>query len=171
MDTQSPEKKNFIEAKISKKMLYVIAAFVLALLVFQTGMFVGYHRARFAQQFGDNYERTFGMHRGGFPDGKGNMLFGGELTNAHGSVGKIVSIALPTLVIADRDGVEKVILLTESTDIRHFRDALSADKLQVGDIVVVLGAPNEQAQIEAKLIRLLPPPPDMPVVGSGTPRR
>jgi len=171
MNLTSPEIKKFAQSQKVKRVLYGIAVFVAALIIFQAGIFVGYHRAAFSYRFGDNYERTFGMHRDGFPGEKGVRMFGGEFSNAHGSVGKIVSITLPTLMIADRDGVEKVILLTNATDIRHFRDAFSANELQIGDIVVVLGAPNEEAQIEAKLIRLLPPPTDIPVVGSGTPRR
>lgn len=168
MNLTSPEIKKFAQSKRVKHVLYGITVFVAALIIFQAGIFVGYHRAAFSYRFGDNYERTFGMHRGEFHDGAGNPMFGGEFSNAHGSVGKIVSIALPTLMIADRDGVEKVILLDDDTHIRQFRDELTPDQLKVGDMVIAIGSPNDKAQIEAKFIRLLPPS-DAPSFASGTP--
>ncbi|MFA6897827.1 MAG: hypothetical protein WC250_00240, partial [Candidatus Paceibacterota bacterium] len=98
--------------------------------------------------FGERGGRSFGMPmmRGGFFE-------------AHGATGKIVSIKLPTLVVASPDSVEKVVLVGDNTEIRRFRDVIKAIDLKVDDVVVVVGSPNDSSQIEARLIRVLPPPP------------
>ena len=130
---------------------------VLVLVIFQAGMVAGYHKAKFGVQFSDNFERNFGGPRG--------RNFGGGfpapgMPGGHGAVGEIVSIALPQVVIAGPDNLEKTVLVGKSTIVREFRDEITVDKLKVSDFVVVLGNPNEEGQIDAKLIRLMPPPPD-----------
>jgi hypothetical protein len=80
----------------------------------------------------------------------------------HGAVGKIVSISLPLVVVAGPDNLEKTVVITDGTEIREFRETVSSDQLQIGDFIIVLGSPNDEGQVEAKLIRLAPPPPDMP---------
>ena len=165
-----PVSKDYIQSKGFKKILFGIGALIIVLLIFQAGVFIGYHRATFSYQFGDNYRQTFGMRGGGLPGGM--EMFGGGFSNAHGSIGKIISITLPTLVMEDRDGVEKVILLTDDTVIRYLRDEFKAESLKAGDVVVVIGSPNERAQIEAKFIRVMPPSSGTSfpnVVSTGTP--
>lgn len=130
---------------------------VLALVIFQAGMVAGYNKARFGARFGDNFERNFVGPRGG--DFGGGFPTPG-MPGGHGAVGEIVSIALPQVVIAGPDNLEKTVLVGTSTKVREFRDEITADKLKVGDFVVVLGNPNEEGQVDAKLIRLMPPPPD-----------
>ena len=56
--------------------------------------------------------------------------------------------------------LEKTVVVTELTEIREFRDTIQVSELTVGDFIVVLGTPNEEGQVEAKLIRTVPPPPD-----------
>ena len=79
-----------------------------------------------------------------------------DLSNSHGAIGKIIKIELPTLVLADRDGVEKVILIKDTTIIMHFRDTIKATDLKVNDVAVIIGSPNTDGQIEAIFIRVLP---------------
>ena len=52
---------------------------------------------------------------------------------------------------------EKTIIVNGKTVIRKFRDALKSADLKVNDSVVVVGDPNEEGQIEAKLIRVFDP--------------
>lgn len=89
------------------------------------------------------------------------MPGGANMPGGHGAVGEIVSISLPLVVVAGPDNLEKTVVVEENTEIREFRDNITADKLEVGDFIIVLGAPNNEGQVEAKLIRLAPPPPEM----------
>jgi hypothetical protein len=133
------------KSKIVRSILIGISVIVIALLIFQAGMSVGFHKASFSYKFGENYYKAFG---------KGERMIGG-----HGAVGKIIRISLPSIVIESPENIEKIILLGEnSTTIRRFRDVIKAEDLKVDDHIVVIGAPNEDSQIEAKLIRIIPAP-------------
>jgi len=146
-----------IKKIITKKVLYAILAVVLALLVFQVGMFVGYKKAQFSFGWGDNYFSTFGKR-----DGRPIPRFPGEdLSNPHGVAGKIIKIALPNLIIEDQDKVEKIVVIKDDSSIKQFRDEIKSTDLKVGDFVVVIGAPDDKSQIEAKLIRLMPDPAEV----------
>lgn len=140
---------------LSKTFGGVLAGFciaVIVLVIFQAGMHVGFRKASFAGRFGDNYYRTFDNHRMG-PSAIGMSRM--DFVETHGAAGRIVSINLATLVIEDRDGTEKVVLIKKDTVIRLFRKEITSSELAVGDFVVVIGSPNDQAQIEAQLVRLL----------------
>jgi len=43
--------------------------------------------------------------------------------------------------------------------IRRFRDDIDISKVQMDEIAVVLGSPNDNGEIEASFVRLMPPPP------------
>ncbi len=130
-----------------------IGGIIIALLIFQAGMFVGYRKASFSYRWGDNYHRTFGEQQK-FPFRMGPR---GDFSESHGVVGKVVSIKLPTFVVEGSDNVEKVVVIKEDTIIRRFRDTLKPEDLKTGDLIVVIGSPNNQSEVEAKLIRMLPP--------------
>jgi len=148
--------KNFLQSERSKHILAGIGIAVIALFIFQAGMFVGYKKASFSFRAGDNFYRTFGER--GFQQnlpGMGMM----DPTNAHGTIGTVASIILPKVVIADRDGVEKTILMDNKTDIRRFRDSIKPEEIKTGEMIMVIGEPNANGQIEARLVRIMPPPP------------
>lgn len=153
------QKKNiiaFIKSAPFQRVLIGMGILVIALLIFQAGVFVGVRKASFSYRGADNYYRAFGPEHGGPTQGMMRDGFPG----ANSSAGRVVSLALPTMVVADREGVEKTIRITDQTIIRRDRVEVKADALQIDDFVVVIGAPNDTAEIEAKFIRLLPPPPD-----------
>ena len=150
--------KNIHKSKTVRGIIIGLGIAILVLGIFKFGTVTGYHKARFSQKFGDNFDRNFVDPRGegffkDFSDRQG-------LPGGHGAVGKIVSIALPFVVVADPDNLEKTVVVGNDTEIREFRDSITADKLEVGDFIIVLGAPNDEGQVEAKLIRTVPPPPD-----------
>ena len=58
----------------------------------------------------------------------------------------------------DKDSTEKVILAANDTQVQRMRENITANDLKINDFLVVIGSPNEQGQIEAKLIRLVPSP-------------
>ena len=132
--------------------LYALSALFVALLIFQAGMFTGERRAAFTYGTGAAYYRVFDENHG-----PGSRDF---LMEAHGAAGKIVSLNLPTFVVSGPDQTEKVVMVGDDTEIRRFHSEASSSDLGVDDFVVVIGEPNSDAQIDAKLIRILPPPPE-----------
>ena len=148
----------FFQSALAKLILRGIAIIVAALLIFQAGVFVGFHKAGFSYRWGEDYYRTFGGQRKIFKGpqrGEPN-----EFPAVHGSAGKIIKITLPTIVIEDKDKIEKIIVIKDGTVIRRFRDEIKPTDLKVDDSVVVIGSPNDKSEIEARLIRLMPPPPN-----------
>jgi hypothetical protein len=152
-------KESIKKAFESKKVLVVasiIGVLLVFSLIFQAGVSVGFRKASFGRDWGENYGRNFGMMRDNRGPIKGGMMVPENFPNAHGSAGKIIKIELPTVIVQDKDGTEKVILIKDDTSIRSMKEDISKDKLKVDDFIVVIGSPNSQGQIEAKLIRLMP---------------
>lgn len=143
------------EPKKFSRVMYGLGAVVIAVVIFQAGMFVGFHKASFGRSWGENYSRNFGPRSGKLP---GPMPE--NFPNSHGAIGKIIKVELPTLILEDKDGTEKIILITDDTKIRKMREEGTGADLTVDSYIVVIGSPNTSGQIEAKLIRMLPVPPD-----------
>lgn len=141
------------KSKIVRQVIIGICIMIVALCILFLGINIGEHRARYAGQFGNNFERNFMG-----PDGMRGGMFGDGLPGGHGAAGEIVSINLPQLIISGPDSIEKVVALKDSTIVREFQNNIKSSDLKVGDFVVVLGNPNEQGEIEAKLVRVMPNP-------------
>jgi hypothetical protein len=153
--------KTIAQSRTLRGIIIGIGLFVVVILIFQAGVFVGYRKADFSYRFGDNYSNTFGSGRSGMMNGfPQDMFIGG-----HGAVGKIIRINLPTIVVADQGNVEKVINISDDTVVRRFRDTVKPADLKVDDFIVVLGQPDDKGQIDAKLIRIMP----SPAIGSAAP--
>lgn len=151
--------KNMNLYKIS---LFGLLGFLLLIFVFKVGEIVGARKADFSCRWSDNYQRNFGGPRQGFLKGFGDKDF----IEANGTVGQIIKIApsasgqaSSTLVIKGRGDIEKIILVNASTTIKNLEKTVQASDLKVDDMVVVIGQPNDNGQIEAKLIRIMPAPP------------
>lgn len=146
--------KKFIQSRSFQGILIGLGIAIVILFIFEAGVSVGYHKAAFSFRSGDNFYRAFGDRR--------MTVLKVPVHNmpmeAHGAAGNIVSVDLPTFVVADRDNVEKEVLIATDTILRHFDESIQPSDLKVGDFTVVIGEPNEESQIEAKLIRVLPPP-------------
>ena len=139
----------------SKKILIIVARLIIALIIFEVGVLVGYRKAEFSFRFGDRYYQTFEENHNESP----LSFFDKDFTNGSGAVGKIVNIASTTIIVATPENLEKNIRVTDDTMIREFRNNISINDLKIGDHIVVLGSSNDKSEIEAKLIRVLPPPP------------
>lgn len=156
--------KEVFESKTFRGILYGIGLTLGILVVFQLGVMVGYQKASFSYRFGQKYYNAFygtprpmmGMERR-------------EFDPSHGSAGKIVKISLPTLVIASPEGEEKVVRLNQETALRKFKETIGQNDLREGDFIVVLGSPNQDSEIEAKLIRIMPLPPEEHAKGQNFP--
>ena len=156
--------KEFTQSKLFQKILTLVGVFIVALIIFQAGVFMGYRKASFSYRFGDNYYRAFG-DRGPKPF-RGSMM--GAFIESNGAVGKIISINLPTFVLLGRDNIEKVILIKNDTQIRYLDASATSSDLKVDDFVVAFGSPNENSEIEAKLVRVIPVPNNSPFFNTKT---
>ena len=145
--------KDSLQSKTAFKILYIVGVLALILIIFQAGVFVGYRKAAFSYRFGDRYYNNIrgpgnhflgGFPRGGFPD-------------ASGATGKVMKIDLPTIIVLGPDNIEKVVRIDEETKINRFRDSVSSSEIRVNDFVTIIGNPNSRAEIEARLVRIIPP--------------
>lgn len=137
-----------------RRIIIVLASLLVAILIFKAGIAVGVHKANFEKSWGEHYAQNFGPRRKA-PLGNRSD----EFQNAHGTIGKIISLSTPTVIVEGRDGVEKSILVSAVTQIKQRKDSLHSTDLTLGQFIVVIGDPNEQGQIDAKFIRILPNPP------------
>jgi len=144
-----------LQSRAFKVVFSSIILLILALLVFTIGLTVGFRKASFSYQWGENYHRNFAGPRGGFFQD----LLGEEFIESHGVFGQIIKIDAATLVIKGRDNVEKIVLVRDDTAIKNPQGDLQLTDLQVNDLIVVIGDPDDQGQILAKLIRVMPPAP------------
>ncbi len=162
MDFKNMDFNKISQSKIFKAIVICIAGLIILLLGFMAGMTVGFRKAGFSYRWGENYYRSFSGPRPEFPM---NMA-GRDFLMGHGVSGFIIKIASSSLIVQGRDNAEKVILIDKGTEIMRFREEISINNLKINDNVVVIGSPNDNGQIEAKLIRVMPisqgNPPPMP---------
>lgn len=153
--------KFFFESKLFIGLVFGIGALIVLFAVFRAGELVGYRRAGFSYQWGDDYYRTFGqssrmMGLGGF------MM--DDLPNTNGVIGRIIKVnaSSSSLVIEGSNKIERVVSIGSDTAIRRYRDTLAIGDLRVDDFVVIIGALDTNGTIEARLIRVVPQPPLSP---------
>jgi hypothetical protein len=150
------EQKNQTKKDILKWILIGLGVFIIAALIFKAGMFVGAMKANFSFRWAEQYHKNFAGPRAGF-FGDWRMPPFGDFIEGHGTFGEIIKIEGNNLVVKGRENIEKIVLVNEKTVIKSgFKDIKISD-LKVGDMIVIIGSPNEQGQIEAKLIRVFPP--------------
>jgi hypothetical protein len=153
------EKLNKVfESKIFSRSLKALEVLMIVIIIFSAGMITGFNKASFGNNWNKNYQENFGM---GYSRGNiTNMMKvnNGLFPNAHGTIGKIINIQLPNIIVQDKDGTEKVIVIDNDTGIEKIKDFIKVKDLQLDDFVVVVGSPNDQGQIEAKFIRVVPSP-------------
>jgi len=150
--------KELAGSKNFKKVIYAFGAIFILFFVFQMGMFAGFKKASFSNDWGNNYERNFGpMHNNPLLF-KDNLR---EMPNAHGAIGKIIKVEYPNIVVLDKDQTEKVVIINDDTNILERKEKVAKESLVVDKFIIVIGDPNDQGQIEAKLIRIIPSPIDV----------
>ena len=149
--------KKIMESKLLIKITYFLGFFIIICLIFQAGFFIGFKKASFGHDWGNNYNDNFGPSRRGYFMMEGGLGNKSDIPNAHGAIGRIIKTELPTIVVMDdKDKIEKVILINDSTQIRRMREEVKKEDLKIDDFVVVIGSPNSQGQIESRLIRVMP---------------
>ena len=155
------EKTNILDSKLFRAIVLTIAGLIILAFVFGLGIFVGTKKADFSFRWAEEYRNNFGGPQQGF---FGNMM-GNEFTNANGVFGQIIKIDSGSLTVKDKDNVEKIILVSDKVSILFQRKNMKLSDLKVGDSVVVIGDPNNNGQIQAELIRVMPMPPQNLSVG------
>ncbi len=144
--------KQIIKSKPYMAIALSISVIAVLFLVFSSGMYIGYRKARFSYQWGENYHKNFGGPRDGFMGDFG----GKDLINANGVAGQIMKIDNSTLVIRSRDNVEKIVAVKDDAVINRLNETVKLNALKIGDFVVVIGEPNDDGQIDAKFLRTIP---------------
>ena len=137
------------------KLLIILAAAVVLLFVLSLGVFVGHEKERFSQRWGENYYRNI-MGPAGRAGGPGRMDFDRRGFSAHSGLGQIIKIEDNAIIVQARGDIEKTVLVTVQTVLVKNRQNIDLADLMIDDKVAVIGRPNNQGQIEARLIRVLP---------------
>jgi len=148
--------KDLLQSSNVKAALWILGAVIVLLLIFSAGITVGRRQAFFGSRFGENYYRDF---YGEAPMGMGM----GRMPNMHGTVGKVIDVTSSTISVADADGDEHSVAVAPETVIRKNAATIAIGEVKVGDMITVIGGPNESGQIQATFIRVfvgpLPAPP------------
>jgi uncharacterized membrane protein len=144
--------KQLAGKKVIKIILIVFGALIIFLAIFTAGMAVGFRKAMFSYQWGENYHRLFGGPRKGW----GGDMRGSDFISSNSVVGSVIKFASGTLYVKGLDNVERSVLITSSTTMQSGRSSIKASELKADDKIIILGVPSSTGQIEAKLIRIMP---------------
>ena len=148
--------ENWMRSKNVRLGIIILLVCIIALLIFQAGMTVGFMRASYDRDWNNHYLENFGP---GIRNPISRMSESNRAPNDHGAFGKIISISLPTVTILGPDSIEKTIVINQGTVIRDMHNPVQPTELVPNMSMVVIGTPNNQGQIEATFIRILPPLP------------
>lgn len=154
--------EKFLKSRLFLGIIIGLAELALLIIVFRTGMVVGFRKANFSYQWRDNYNGLF-VGRGPRP-GPGVGLRGpiGEFPDddfipAHGVAGTILKIDGNTILVKGEDNVERSLLVSTSTAVRSDSQNLKVSDLKENDRVVGIGSPSTTGQIEIKFLRVFHP--------------
>lgn len=142
---------DFFKAPKTKTLLWILCSVLVVLIVFGLGIAVGYRRAIFASDFGENYYHS--MY--GSPFGKPMIgVMGLGPITMHGVAGEVIDVASGTILVRDATGDEESVLIVSGTPIREMNNNILMSDVDVGDNVTVIGAPDPQGQVEARFVRV-----------------
>lgn len=153
MNEEKNIKKLFKNPDFLKWVMICLGGFVVVVLIFGAGVKVGEIKAMYSYRWAENYHKNFAGPHGGFIRGDWRKAPRSEFMEAHGAFGEIIELKDNGFVVKGRGDVEKIILTIAETVIKNGMETVK-DGLKVGDQVVIIGAPNSEGQIEAKLIRI-----------------
>lgn len=154
-------KNDFFKSKSFKSIVGILSIVIAVLIVFEIGFFVGVKEASFSfkrEQLGDNIRGQFDIPG----DDIAAIFFPpAGFSPSHGTFGQIKDISLPVVTVVEPNKEVKAVIVESDTTIRNASSStITATDLQIGDQVVVIGEPDPNGQVDAKLIRILPPPPN-----------
>jgi len=143
--------KNFHHSKTFKTILIAGGALIVILASFEMGAAVGFHKASLSYRVSEHYDVLFGNGHPMLPPLDTEALPGG-----HEAAGKIVAVDLPIFVVVGPDNIEKKIDIATDTAIANVRGQGSSEDIKVGELVVVIGAPGADSDIDAQFVRVFP---------------
>lgn len=152
MNTFREKISHAVQSSAFRRILVSLLLVICVFVIFQAGVEVGFKKASFGRTMNDHYEENFGPMRGG--------LGRPGVPNANGAAGKIISVNGAVVIVSERDNAEKSVVINDQTAIRFMHQDGTASQLVPGAFVVAIGDPNEQGQIVAKFIRIMPAPPN-----------
>ncbi len=149
----------FLVSKTFRNIALAMGLLALIFLVFRLGEAIGFRKAEFSYRFGERVYRDFSGPRPMMPFGMERPLGGldgDEFLAGNGTVGRVLSVnsTSSSFVVGGQGGSEKVVLVTTSTAVRAPFGNTALSGLKVNDRVAVIGMPNSQGQIVARLIRI-----------------
>jgi hypothetical protein len=128
----------------------LLAELIILIGIFSLGVNVGLKKAGFTYAWSQNYSKNFGGQFNPIPAPPDSQFF-----NAHGLDGTILTLDKNSIIIKDEDSNEKTVTVSAQTTIRQNFQNIKFTGLKTGEEIVVIGDPNPQGQINAKLIRVL----------------
>lgn len=143
---------NFFQSKLFKGIILGVAGLAALIFVFSLGLFVGARRADFSFRWAEAYHKNFAGPEGGFFEN----FKGREFIEPNGVFGQIININGQILTIKGGNDVEKIVLIGDKTIIKFQNQNLKLSDLKIEENIVVIGSPNDNGQIEAILIRVMP---------------
>lgn len=135
--------------------LTILGFLIIALILFEAGVAVGYRQASFAAHWQENYARNFG-------DPVRMMVLPRGIPNGNGAFGAVVSVALPQFVVDGKGEPEKTVTVGTTTIIRGAAGTASAADIAPGTFVVVIGDPGTDGSVNARFVRILKEAPGAP---------
>lgn len=145
----------FLKSPKFKAIVYLLAIVLAVVVIFEAGVAVGYHRAAFSYHWtkgfmADNHDpRSFFAVFSHDPDEP----------NPHGTMGQVVSVHLPEVLVKGPNSPEQVVVIGPGTAVRRFRGDGTSTDITAGQQVIVIGSPDDTGDIQASFIRILPPIP------------
>lgn len=150
--------EKFLKSRLFLGIIIGLAELALLIIVFRTGMVVGFRKANFSFQWRDNYHGLFvGRGHGPGPGGSRGPI--GDFPNddlipGHGVAGTILKVDGSSVLVKDDDNVEQSLLISSNTAIRSDSQNLKISDLKENDRVVGIGSPSTTGQIEIKFLRV-----------------
>lgn len=149
--------KEYLSSIKTNKLLLIIGVVLLVIVSFQAGMFVGFKKASFSFKIGEKYFKEMNGRR----DDPMMGMMRGDFSAIHGAIGKIIKISSDSIVVLDKDQKEKIITVSISTLIKKFNESIKISDLKINDFITVIGSPDDNTSVGAKLIRVMPDPKDI----------
>ena len=156
---------SFIQSKNLSRTMTGILILAGIIFVFHLGEEFGYKKAELTDRMSDGYYKAFGPRNPG-QSGPFGYLFDDQ-TDPHGVAGKVINVSDNNILVADNGGIEKIVTIDKTTIIKNRRDNIDIREIKTGDYIVIIGVPATDGHINAKMVRVLPPPINL-LMNSGT---
>lgn len=157
-EPKSPVEENNKEDKpssVTKKDESTLRGIVIGLgiafaviFIFSFGLIVGQMKANFPYHRGQNHGTRFGVPPRMAPGGAKGLF------RDRGAAGTVIKKTKKTIVVRYPDNAEKIIKISDDTQIIEGREEIKLRDVKIDDRIAVTGQPDDEGRIEANLIRV-----------------